>query len=306
MAALSMVQMLEQFYAVWFVAGIAMAGALYEPCFALVTRARGAQAKAPITAITLIAGFAGSLSFPLANLGAEAFGWRTTVFVGAAITAFVVAPLNWVGARSLLANVVPAPPKTGGLSKSLIGQPAFWLLAIGFACVALVHGSTLHHLLPYLAKLKVPDNFAITIAALFGPMQVVGRILMVLAGRMVSTHLVALAAFGLIGTSVAILMVGQGQNVSLLTFVLFYGGAYGNISILRPVLAREILGGDGFGTKSGALALPYLVGSASVPFLGAFVWGIGGYGLMLSLSVTLSAVGALLYLAAHRMRAATP
>jgi len=45
---LSMVDALWQFYAVWLLIGLAMAGCLYEPCFALVTRARGKDAKPAI------------------------------------------------------------------------------------------------------------------------------------------------------------------------------------------------------------------------------------------------------------------
>jgi hypothetical protein len=80
---------------------------------------------------------------------------------------------------------------------------------------------------------------------------------------------------------------------------MLFAGAYGTVSILRPLIARDILGGRDFGAKSGALALPYLIGSASAPWLGAMVWGIGGYGLMFSLLIGLIALGALLYLAAH-------
>ena len=43
-----------QFYLGWGLIGLALAGSLYEPCFALVTRCRGAQAKPAIILITLI------------------------------------------------------------------------------------------------------------------------------------------------------------------------------------------------------------------------------------------------------------
>ena len=50
----------------------------------------------------------------------------------------------------------------------------------------------------------------------------------------------------------------------------------------------------------GAMALLYLVGSASAPFVGALIWGVGGYDLVLPLLIGLSLVGLCLYLAAHR------
>ena len=53
------------------------------------------------------------------------------------------------------------------------------------------------------------------------------------------------------------------------------------VSVLRPTLA------------------PYLIGSASAPWLGAVVWRIGGYGLMFAILNGLMALGCGLYLAAH-------
>ena len=65
LAILSMVEQAWQFYAVWLCIGVAMAGCLYEPCLALVTRNRGEKAKSSIIFITLVAGFASTISFPV-------------------------------------------------------------------------------------------------------------------------------------------------------------------------------------------------------------------------------------------------
>ena len=59
---LSLVDSLPVFYAVWCGLGMAMSACLYEPCFMLVTRTRGVSAKRGITLITLVAGFAGTVS----------------------------------------------------------------------------------------------------------------------------------------------------------------------------------------------------------------------------------------------------
>jgi hypothetical protein len=73
------------------------------------------------------------------------------------------------------------------------------------------------------------------------------------------------------------------------------------VSIIRPVIARNLLGERLFGSKSGALALIYLVGSASAPFLGALVWSRGGYNLVLPGLVGLAGIGLVLYMLAHRI-----
>jgi len=61
-----------------------------------------------------------------------------------------------------------------------------------------------------------------------------------------------------------------------------------------------LLGERQFGAKSGALALVYLTGSASAPFLGSLVWSRGGYDLVLPILVGLTVCGLLLYLFAQQ------
>jgi hypothetical protein len=85
----------------------------------------------------------------------------------------------------------------------------------------------------------------------------------------------------------------------LIAFVILFGGSYGVVSIVRPGIARSLLGERQFGAKSGALALVYLMGAASAPFLGSLVWGLGGYRLVLPGLVVLAGIGLLLYNLAH-------
>ena len=75
---LSLVTEVWQFYAVWILIGIFNTGCLYEPCFALITRARGTRGRPAIVTITLFAGFASTLSFPLASTLADDHRLATT------------------------------------------------------------------------------------------------------------------------------------------------------------------------------------------------------------------------------------
>lgn len=205
-ALIGQVQALWQFYALWLVLGVCFAGCLYEPCFAMVTRARGAAAKPAIIWITLIAGFAGTVSFPAVHFLSEAFGWRGAMQVlGMAVT-LGVAVQSWVSSAAL-----------------------------------------------------------------------------------------ALCAFGAVALSLVCLWASAVTPVLLGAFVLLFGGAYGTVSILRPVLVRELLGQASFGAKSGELALMYLTGSAVSAYLGALLWPLGGYGAMLATLIALTALGALLF-----------
>ncbi|MCP4332756.1 MAG: MFS transporter [Gammaproteobacteria bacterium] len=304
MMALSLVTELWQFYLLWAVLGVCMAGSLYEPCFALITRARGAEAKRSIIFVTLVAGFAGTVSFPVAHSLVLAFGWRTAVLCFGLTAILVVAPLMWFGAsavEALGAHRHIGNPYQGPVERSHLYSPVFWFLAIGFGLVAVVQGTTLHHLLPILSERKLHPDVAVMAISFIGPMQVAGRLTMIAAERRVSIHGIAIACFVLIALSM-VMLIGAGVTPALLiAFVILFGGAYGVVSIIRPVIARNLLGERQFGAKSGGLALVYLAGSASAPFLGALVWSSSGYDLVLPGLIVLAVTGLGLYVLAHRI-----
>jgi len=302
MMGLALVTELWQFYTLWAVLGVCMAGSLYEPCFALITRARGAEAKRSIIFVTLVAGFAGTVSFPFAHSLVQAFGWRSAVLCFGLIAILLVAPLMWFGASAVEkagAHRHINNPQPALAERSFLYSPVFWCLAVGFGLVAVVQGVTLHHLLPILSEREMHPDVAVMAISFIGPMQVAGRLTMIAVERRVSIHGIAIACFILIGLSIVVLINAGVTPGLLIAFVILFGGAYGVVSIIRPVIARDLLGERQFGAKSGGLALIYLVGSASAPFLGALVWSRGGYSLLLSGLVVLALTGLLLYVLAH-------
>lgn len=301
--ALSFVTGQREFYLVWGLIGVVMAGCLYEPCFALITHARGGKAKQSIILVTLVAGFASTISFPGAHALSEAFGWNTAVQIFALILIFIAAPLMWLGAYSVerdgKASAMPRQEEVAH-RHAFLTRPAFWLLALGFGLLALVHGVTIHHLFPILYDRGVDADVAVIAASFIGPMQVAGRLAMMAAERHVSMKGITTSCFILVGIAILLLFGSSTTPMLLIGFIILFGAAHGVVSIVRPVIAREILGGNNFGTKFGAMALIYLVGSASAPFVGSLIWGVGGYDLVLPLLIGLSVIGLLLYLAAYR------
>ena len=301
---LSSVEQLWQFYLVWGALGGCMAASLYEPCFALITRARGAQGRRAIIFVTLFAGFAGTISFPTAHSLVLAFGWRGTVFTFGLVAMLVVAPLMWLGAKAVeQAGRSRQAPESGEIKsrQSFLRSPVFWCVATGFALCAVMHGVTLHHLLPILDERSINPDVAIIVISFIGPMQVAGRLAMMAAGRHVSNHGIAIACFVLMGFSILLLIAAGTVPSLLIAFVILFGGSWGMVSIVRPVIAHDLLGVHQFGAKSGALALVFLIGSASAPFLGSLLWTRGGYELVLPVLVLLAALGLGLYLFAQKI-----
>ncbi|MBF9035423.1 MFS transporter [Rhodobacterales bacterium HKCCE2091] len=292
--ALLWVPNLLVFYLLWAAMGVVYGLTLYEPCFALVTRARHAGARAAITGITLVGGFASTLAYPLTHWVSGFGGWRLSVAVLVMLLLLVAMPLVAWASRRLEAEAGAAPPDTAPPAPAprLLADRRYWPLAAGFALAALTSGVYLSHLLPLMASLGVSDRLAVTTAALIGPSQVAGRVLMLTLGSRSSG--VAVAQVGMVCLSLgslAMAAAGVWPLVVLLAGVT-YGAGYGLVGIMRAVATREVFGQRNYGAIAGAVSLPSLMATAFAPFLAALVADAGGYGLVIGLSLVAPLIGA--------------
>ena len=301
---LSQVTQLWQFFAVWIGLGIAMSGALYEACFAIVTRSMGGNAKRAITLITLVAGLAGTVSFPMAHAFVSMIGWREAVLVfsGAAIT--ITAPLLWYGCLHAEGHFKETaepeednPPRV----RQVLRSPVFWLLVISFTAIAIEHGGIITHMLLILDDRGVHQEAAVLAASMIGPMQVAGRLAMMAAERYVSIFGIAIGCFlALAGAAFCLLFAG-GATGLIVAFVILHGAGNGMVSIVRPVVTAELLGRQSFGIISGMIALPFMFGLAAAPTLAALVWEAGGYDLVIELSIVVPLLGLLAFIVATKL-----
>lgn len=307
---LTLVESQAMFIVVWLGLGIAMGGCLYEPCFAFLTHRRGFEAKSAITLITLVAGFAGTVSFPLANGIAAATDWQTASATFAALTILVAAPLFWFGGRRLPQDPEPTFAATDGPGHNVVRRqmrrPAFWLLAIGFATIALNHGMVVNHLLPLLDERGVPAAMAVLAVSLIGPMQVVGRVVMIATERRLGMVTICGVTFVMMAVAGGVLGVAAGLPLLVYAFVALQGSGYGVTSITRPVVTAELLGRNGFGAVSGALALPFVAATALSPSVGSLFWAWGGYDLVIAAMVATVLFGFLCFVGAVRLARRTP
>lgn len=301
---LSLVQTLWQFWAVWILLGAVNAFVLYEACFAIITVTVGARSKQAITVVTLVAGFAGTISFPTLFVLAETLGWRGAVATFAGVLAFITLPLAFWGMRLLEGFAEPVetkPVRTGTEGRDALHNPVFWLLALCWAATSLLHGMVISHIRPILEDRSVAEATAVIVASSVGPMQVAGRILMVSLGSRITTTGSGLMSFGGMILGAALLLGAGVEPLLAIVFVVPYGMAYGIVSIVRPVIAAEFLGRGGFGTVSGMLAVPYVLGMAIGPLMAAILWDIGGYDLVLSFGLAFVAIGLVGLVVASRL-----
>ena len=292
--ALSKVTQVWQFYAVWTLLGIAMAGTLYEACFALLTRCMGTQARRAITLVTLVAGFAGTVSFPGTYALLTIFDWRGTVVVWGLAMMVIVLPLVWLASKAAEARAVDQavrPSPTALEALGVMRRASFWLLATAFAMVSLNHSMLLTHLLPLLAERSVASATAVVTAGLIGPMQVVGRLLMLAMEQRTTSFEISVACFLALMVGALVLLGAGAAPLLLVGFAFFQGAGRGTESIVRPVITAELLGRKNFGVIAGLMALAFVGAGAMGPTIGSFVWGLGGYDLVIWLAGGVAVLG---------------
>ncbi len=298
---MSVVESLWQFYVLWLVMGICHAMVLYEPCFAVLTRLFRTDAKRAITRVTLMAGLASTLSFPLGHFLSERIGWQAALWVFAAIciTATVLATLALSGTAPSSGRVAVDRHDNQGSVKAALRTPMFWLIAAAFSLMALNHGALLPHLLPLLHERDFSSSMAVLAASLIGPMQVIGRICMLSVERHVSTTVITVFSFLAVSLASVALLFASSVPWLLFVFVVLQGGGWGVTSITRPTVTAEFLGHRGFGAISGTIAIPFTAAFAAGPTIAALIWLAGGYTAVLLVTAIIAVIGTTTFVIAH-------
>jgi MFS family permease len=261
------------YYGVWIVLGAAMASSLYDPAFATLGRIFGAEARRPITALTLIGGFASTVSWPATHFLIEGVGWRGTYLVYAALFVMVAAPLHAFALPRERAGAHVPPPGTVQPPAAVLpssGLP-FLLVASAFAAYAFVPSGLSAHLLAIFGRAGLDAGTVVAIGALFGPSQVAARLIEFVFAR--NLHPLWIARFALMLLLCAFGMLALlGLSVPVaVAFVIMFGAANGLITITRGAVPLILFGSAGYGRLVGRLAAPFLLMQAAAPLVMAFV-----------------------------------
>ncbi len=306
-AALAFVVTPGQWLAVWFLIGIAQAGMLYESCFSFLTRRLGDGARAAITRVTLVAGFSGTLTFPLGHVFGQAFGGQGALLAFALVILLGAVPVNYVGVRALRRaerqGAVRPAPEPGALRVAL-GRVEFWAISLMFGLIWLNHGILLTYVLVLFQDRGASLAMATLAASCFGPAQVLGRLVLMMNEARTTNAVATLVSLGLVVLAGGVLLLAGVTPGLVFVVAVVQGAGVGLLSILRPVLVADILGRRGFGAVSGAAAVAPILASAAAPSVGAalLVWGGPGlvYDCVLGMAVVGLAVG--VWLATGRRR----
>ncbi|HEX2827080.1 MAG TPA: MFS transporter [Burkholderiales bacterium] len=298
-------------FAAWCAIGWGMALGLYDAAFATLVRLHGEAARAPITGITLIAGFASTVGWPLTAFVAERYGWRVSCYAWAVLHIAVALPVNLLFVPKV-ARRAPSASDRKEASASVFGadaqeKRAFVLLALFAALTAFVTSAMAAHLPGLLVAAGTTAVGAIAAGALLGPAQVAARFLEFTASRRFDLHplasaRIATACHPLAGFALAFF---GGPTAVAMAFAVLHGAGNGLITIARGTLPLAIFGAAGYGHRQGVLGVLARAMQALAPYAYGLVLERAGAGAAIALSVGLSlvALATLLVLAAPSTRA---
>lgn len=276
----------------WLLLGVGMSAGLYDAAFAALGRIYGDSARRSITGITLMAGFASTIGWPLSAWGLETIGWRNTCFAWAAAHLLIGLPINLImlpavkGAKAAVAAAVkPHIP----IDRTMI------VLAFVFAAAWTVTGAMAAHLPRLMEAAGATTTQAVFAGALLGPSQVAARIFeatflsryhpLVSTKLACITHPIGAAILGLAG--------GGAASV----FAIFHGSGNGILTIARGTLPLAIFGPQNYGYRLGIIGAPARMAQAAAPLLfGLLIDIMGARALIVSSALSIAALLALFLL----------
>lgn len=261
----------------WLVLGAGMALGLYDSAFATLAGLYGHDARGAITGVTLIAGFASTVGWPLSAWLDGAVGWRGACLVWAGLHLALGLPLN----RFLVPPAPPpAPPADAGAPAGGEGasRGAMAALAFVFAATWVVSTGMAAHLPRLLEAAGASASGAVAAAALVGPAQVAARLaefglmrrLHPLASARVAAvlHPLGAAALALLGGPAAA------------AFTVLHGAGNGLLTVAKGTLPLALFGPAGYGLRTGLLSVPARVAQAGAPLAFGLLLDRAGLGVL--------------------------
>ncbi|MEO8311033.1 MAG: MFS transporter [Caldimonas sp.] len=297
LAALGLAQGPWSLFLAWAVLGVGMGSGLYEAAFAALVRLYGTGSRGAITGITLIAGFASTVGWPLSALLESHIGWRGACFSWAVLHLAVALPLNLSLPRAGPAASPPtASPDTAPAMRQAT-QRAAVLLAVAFAATWFISTAMAAHLPRLLQASGATLAVAVGVGALIGPAQVAGRLLEF--GWLRRVHPMLSARLAALMHPLGALALGVFGGPAAAVFAILHGAGNGILTIAKGTLPLALFGPAGYGHRQGWLMVPARIAQALAPWLfGLLLDRWGANALWMSAAIGLLAFASLWWLRA--------
>jgi predicted MFS family arabinose efflux permease len=254
-------------YLAWIVIGVGMAFGLYEAAFATLAGFLGRGARGAITGVTLIAGFASTVAWPLTAWMEARWGWRGACFGWAAVHVtlglamnLLVPPGRSEAAAGADAPAEAAPPDAARDRRTMA------ILAFAFGAGLFTSTSLAAHLPRLLEQGGASPAGAVAIAALIGPAQVGARLFEFAFLKHVHPLHVARAAMATHPVAVGLLAL-TGGTFGAAAFTVLHAAGNGVQTIAKGTLPLALFGPEGYGRRQGLISAPGRVAQAFAPVL---------------------------------------
>jgi predicted MFS family arabinose efflux permease len=283
LTALAQAQGPAGMFVAWSILGVAMAAGLYEAAFATLVHLYGLRSRGAITGITLMAGFASTIGWPLTAWLELEWGWRSACLTWAGLHLLLGLPLYSLLPKTPVqsepdsadtATHAPFMTTAAATTVSANTTRSSVLLALTFAITWFISTAMAAHLPRLLQTEGVPLATALLLAALVGPAQVAGRLLEYGLLRRIHPVVSARVAGALHSVgALAFLLLGVPAGAA---FTLLHGAGNGVLTIAKGTLPLVLFGTKDYGLRQGLLMVPARFAQALSPYL--FGLAIDRYG----------------------------
>lgn len=276
----------------WLLLGVGMGMGLYDAAFGALGRIYGNNARRAITGITLFAGFASTVGWPLSSLGLETIGWRGTCFAWAVAHLLIGLPLNVL----FLPRTTPAAQASdSGAAPRIAIDRTMVLLSFAFAAAWTVTSAMAAHLPRIVESFGATPAQAVFAGMMIGPAQVAARIFE--ASLLARFHPLLSTRLACITHPIGACVIGLFGGGAAAAFALLHGAGNGILTIARGTLPLAIFGPRDFAYRLGLIGAPSRIAQALAPLgFGLLIEPLGRGVLVVSSVLCVAALGALLLL----------
>jgi len=282
--------------AAWLLLGVGMGLGLYDSAFGTLGRIYGSDARGAITGITLIAGFASTVAWPLSSLGLETVGWRETCYVWALAHVVIGLPLNLSLPRAERTTHVadaPAAKPHIAIDRTMV------LLSFAFAAAWTVTSAMAAHLPRIVEVFGATPAQAVFAGMMIGPAQVAARVME--ASLLKRFHPIVSTRLACITHPIGACVIGLFGGGAAAAFALLHGAGNGILTIARGTLPLAIFGPENYAYRLGLIGAPSRICQALAPLaFGLLIEPMGRSVVVVSAGLCLAALIALMAL--HRSK----
>ncbi|HZV21714.1 MAG TPA: MFS transporter [Hyphomicrobiales bacterium] len=293
LASMAAAQSPAAIWTAWLLMGAGMGLGLYDAAFAALARIYRAEARAYITGITLMAGFASTVGWPLTAWGLAALGWRETCLAWAIAHLVIGIPLNMI-----LPKTAKEEAPIAQVKPHLSMDRNMWLLAFAFAAGWTISTAMAAHLPRLLQDAGATAQQAILAGMMIGPAQVAARAIEASLMKRMHPLFSARLSAALHPLGAACLFLGS-AGISI--FALFHGAGNGILTIARGTVPLALYGSENYGYRLGILGVPSRIAQAASPLVfGILIDLLGASALAVSATLGLAALAALCLVEPHQ------